>query len=71
MLQWIGGDVNKDVLQCVNFLLDRGYVRVWNETDASVSPAPDVLLCITADGQDVLDGTVRDLSVIIPQNNGR
>lgn len=71
MLGWIGGDVSRDLLACVNFLLDRGYIRVWNAEEMNQSPAPDVLLCITANGQDVLDGTVKDLSVIIPRESRR
>mgnify|MGYP000890928362 FL=1 len=71
MLEWIGGDVSRDMLSCVNFLLDRGYVRVWNEEEKDLPFAPDVRLCITANGQDVLDGTVKDLGVIIPREGRR
>ena len=71
MLKWIGGYVSRDMLACVNFLLDRGYIRVWNAEEAGAAGAPDVLLCITANGQDVVDGTVKDLSVIIPREGRR
>ena len=70
-LKWIGGDVSRDMVSCVNFLLDRGYVRVWNEEEKDLPSAPDVRLCITANGQDVLDGTVKDPGVIIPREGRR
>lgn len=71
MLKSIGEDVEHDMLPCVNFLLDRGYVRVWNGDTEDMPPAPGVLLCITANGQDVVDGTTKDPSVILPAEGRR
>ena len=71
MLNGIGEDVERDMLSCVNFLLDRGYVRVWNGENSETPPMPDILLCITADGQDIVDGTVKDPGVILPAEGRR
>lgn len=71
VLRGIGENIERDMLPCVNYLLDRGYVRVWNSEEKDVPPMPDVLLCITANGQDALDGTLKDPGVIIPREGRR
>ena len=68
LLEYLGGNVHDDMLPCLNFLVDRGYIHAQNETGSieNPCPAPYMTVQISADGQEVVEGTRRDPSVLIP-----
>lgn len=56
--------IGSDIVPCINFLADRGYIAVIQPDVPSVNPVRDVLVRITDKGQDVVEGTTRDPSII-------
>lgn len=62
-----------DMAPCVNFLLDRGYVKICQEREPNgAKPMPhSLLLRITDKGQDLCEGTIRDPGVIFPKADRR
>ena len=57
-------EISSEIVPCVNFLMDRGYIAVIHPEEPTVNPMRGVLVRITDKGQDVVEGTVRDASVI-------
>lgn len=56
--------ISGDMVPCINFLVDRGYVAVIKPDEPSINPMRGVLVRITDKGQDVVEGATRDSSVI-------
>lgn len=56
--------ISGDMVPCINFLVDRGYVAVIKPDEPSINPMRGVLVRITDKGQDVVEGTVKDPSII-------
>ena len=56
--------ISSDMVPCINFLADRGYIAVIKPDEPSVNPMRGVLVRITDKGQDVAEGTTKDSSVI-------
>ena len=57
--------ISRIMLQCVNFLLDRGYIAVIQPEEPGINPMRDAFVRITDKGQDVVEGTAKDVSVIL------
>lgn len=57
--------ISSIMLPCVNFLLDRGYIAVIQAEEPGINPMRDAFVRITDKGQDVVEGTVKDASVIL------
>ena len=62
-----------DMASCVNYLLDRGYVKICQEREPDgARPMPHALLLrITDKGQDLCEGTIRDPGTIFPKTDRR
>ena len=60
----VNPEISSEIVPCVNFLMDRGYIAVIHPDEPTVNPMRGVLVRITDKGQDVVEGTVRDASVI-------
>ena len=56
--------INSEMVPCINFLMDRGYVAVIHPDEPTINPMRGVLVRITDKGQDVVEGTTRDASII-------
>ena len=61
--------VSADMTPCLNFLADRGYILVIRPDEPDINPVRGIMVRITDKGQDVIEGTTKDASVILP--NGR
>lgn len=76
-IEWMLEPVNPaaadDMALCVNYLLDRGYVKICQECEpGGTRPMPHALLLrITDKGQDLCEGTLRDPGVIFPKADRR
>lgn len=57
-------EISSEMVPCINFLTDRGYIAVVKPEEPTVNPMRGVLVRITDKGQDVVEGTVRDASII-------
>lgn len=57
--------INADMVPCLNFLADRGYILVIRPEEPDINPMRGVLVRITDKGQDVVEGTVKDASIAI------
>ena len=56
--------ISLEIVPCINFLMDRGYIAVIKPEEATTNPMRCVLVRITDKGQDVVEGTTRDASII-------
>ena len=58
--------ISGEMAPSVNFLADRGYIAVIRPEEPGVNPMRGALVRITDKGQDVVEGTIRDGSIILP-----
>ena len=56
--------ISGEMVPSINFLMDRGYIAVIQPEEASVNPLRGALVRITDKGQDVVEGTTKDASII-------
>lgn len=56
--------INGEMVPSINFLVDRGYIAVIQPDDPTVNPMRGALVRITDKGQDVVEGTTKDSSII-------
>lgn len=56
--------ISSEMVPCINFLMDRGYITVIQPDEPSINPMRGALVRITDKGQDVVEGTVKDPSII-------
>ena len=72
-LEQIVPGAESDMAPCVNYLLDRGYVKICQECEpGGARPMPHALLLrITDRGQDLCEGTIRDPGIIFPKTDRR
>ena len=56
--------INGEIVPCLNFLADRGYILVIRPEEPDINPMRGVLVRITDKGQDVVEGTVNDASIL-------
>lgn len=59
--------IGSDMVPCINFLADRGYVAIISPEEPSVNPMRSALVRITDKGQDVVEGMIKDDSIILPR----
>lgn len=57
-------EISGEMVPCINFLMDRGYIAVIKPEEPTVNPMRGALVRITDKGQDVVEGTVKDASII-------
>lgn len=56
--------ISGEMVPSINFLMDRGYIAVIQSEEPSVNPLRGALVRITDKGQDVVEGTTKDASII-------
>lgn len=56
--------ISSEMVPSINFLADRGYIKRIEPDEPSTNPMRGVLVRITDLGQDVVEGTIKDASVI-------
>ena len=56
--------ISGEMVPSINFLMDRGYIAVIQSEEPSVNPLRGTLVRITDKGQDVVEGTTKDASII-------
>lgn len=56
--------ISGEMVPSINFLMDRGYIAVIQNEEPSVNPLRGALVRITDKGQDVVEGTTKDASII-------
>lgn len=59
--------ISTDMVPCINFLADRGYIAVIPPDEPGVNPMRGALVRITDKGQDVVEGMLKDESIILPR----
>ena len=61
--------IGSELVPQINYLADRGYIRIVAVGDASsVNPMRGTLVRITDRGQDVIEGTKQDDGIILPDD---
>ena len=58
--------IGTELVPQINYLADRGYIKVIDPDNPSVNPMRGVLVRITDRGQDVVEGTAQDSGIILP-----
>lgn len=58
--------IGSELVPQVNYLKDRGYIKVIEPDSPTVNPMRGVLVRITDRGQDVVEGTTPDEGIILP-----
>ncbi len=59
--------ISTELLPQINYLADRGYIKVIEPDNPIVNPMRGVLVRITDKGQDMVDGSVQDGGVCLPR----
>lgn len=58
--------IGSEIVPQLNYLSDRGYVKVIEPDSPSMNPMRGALVRITDKGQDVVEGTIPDDGIILP-----
>lgn len=61
---------DRQIIESLEYLVDRGYVEEKTIEDPLKRFAKKHLYRITSKGIDVLDGTIKDEGIIVPERNG-
>ena len=61
----IGGEM----IPAINYLVDRGYIRVVERGGAEVNPMRGMMVRITDVGQDVIEGTISDAGLLFARED--
>jgi len=56
--------ISSEMAPNINFLVDRGYIAVIQPDEPGIAPLRGALVRITDRGQDVVEGTTRDASIL-------
>lgn len=62
--------IGTELLPQINYLADRGYIKINEPNTPTINPMRGVLVSITSAGQDVVDGSVQDNGIALPMSNG-
>lgn len=62
--------IGSELVPQLNWLRDMDYIRVVEPENPSVNPMRGALVRITALGQNVIEGNLRDTCVLLPGNAG-
>lgn len=57
--------IGAELVPQINYLADRGYIKVIDPDNPTISPMRGVLVRITDRGQDVIEGTVQDSGIAL------